>query len=180
MSNQLKESKMKLRLFISLILAISLFALPALAADAKIAYIDLQRALNECKAGKTAKDKITTKYKQLEGQFAAKQKELKKLKDELEKQGSVLSADAKTEKERQYQQKVKDFQRFAKDARDTLKQQETDFSRDLIKELVLMARDMGSQGNYTLILEKNEGSIIYGAKEVDLTEQLIRRHDQKK
>ncbi len=43
-----------------------------------------------------------------------------------------------------------------------------------------MARDMGSQGNYTLILEKNEGSIIYGAKEVDLTEQLIRRHDQKK
>ncbi|NLV23558.1 MAG: OmpH family outer membrane protein [Deltaproteobacteria bacterium] len=171
---------MKLRFFTIMLLAVSLFALPVLAAEVKIGYVDLQRALNECKAGKTAKDKITAKYKQLEGEFSAKQNELKKLKDELEKQGAVLSADKKNEKERQYQQKVKDFQRFAKDARDTLKQQETDFSRELIKELVLLARDIGSQGNYSLILEKNEGSIIYGAKELDLTEQLIRRHDQKK
>jgi outer membrane protein len=171
---------MKLRLFISLFLAVSLCALPALAADAKIGFIDLQRALNECQAGKSAKEKITTKYKQLEGEFSAKQKELKTLKDELEKQGSVLSADAKTDKERQYQQKVKDFQRFAKDARDTLKQQETDYSRELIKELVLLARKMGEDGKYTLIVEKNEGSIIYGAKDVDLTDQLIRLHNQKK
>jgi len=171
---------MKLRLFISLFLAVSLCALPALAADAKIGFIDLQRALNECKAGKSAKEKITTKYKQLEGEFSAKQKELKTLKDDLEKQGSVLSADAKTDKERQYQQKVKDFQRFAQDARDTLKQQETDYSRELIKELVLLARKMGEDGKYTLIVEKNEGSIIYGAKDVDLTDQLIRLHDQKK
>jgi len=171
---------MKLRLIVSLVLAMSFLALPVLAAEAKIAYIDLQRALNECKAGKKAKDQITAKYKQLEGEFAAKQRELKKLKDELEKQGSVLSADAKTEKERQYQQKVKDFQRFAKDARDSLGQKENDFSRELIKELVLLVREIGKQENYTLILEKNEGSIIYGAKEVDLTDQLIRRHDQKK
>ena len=152
----------------------------ALAADAKIGFIDLQRALNECQAGKSAKEKITTKYKQLEGEFSAKQKELKTLTDELEKQGSVLSADAKTDKERQYQQKVKDFQRFAKDARDTLKQQETDYARELIKELVLLARKMGEDGKYTLIVEKNEGSIIYGAKDVDLTDQLIRLHNQKK
>ena len=171
---------MNFRLTIILFLLVSVFSIPMLmAAEAKIAYIDLQRALNQCKAGKSAKDQITAKYKKLEGEFAAKQKALKALKDELEKQGSVLSAEAKTEKERQYQQKIKDFQRFAKDAQDTLKQQENDFSRELIKELVLLAREMGSQGNYSLILEKNEGSIIYGAKEIDLTDQLIRRHDQK-
>ncbi|MBN1142227.1 MAG: OmpH family outer membrane protein [Deltaproteobacteria bacterium] len=170
---------MKSRLMLALSMMVLLLVSPVMAAETKIGFVDLNMALNKCQAGKSAKEKITVKYKELEGEFSARQKELKLLKEELEKQGSLLSADAKTEKERQYQNKVKDFQRFAKDAQDTIKQQESDFTREILKELLLLTRDMGKEGKYTLIMEKREGSIIYGAQEIDLTEQLIKRHDQK-
>lgn len=171
---------MKLRFSVAFFLVVSLLVAPVMAAEVKMAFVDLNKALNECKAGKIAKDKMQKKFKEYEGEIVAKQKELKTLKDELEKQGALLSAEAKTEKMRHYEQKVKDFQRFTKDARDTIKQQDNDYTREIVQELLQMVRDMGSDGKYTLIMEKREGSIIYGSKEIDLTEQLIRRHDQKK
>jgi outer membrane protein len=52
------------------------------AADVKIGYVDLQKALNNCEAGKVAKEKISLKVKEYESQIEKKQTEMKKLKDE--------------------------------------------------------------------------------------------------
>ena len=149
------------------------------AAETRIAYVDLQRALNQCRAGKDAKDKIKRKYDGYEREFSSRQRELKSMKEELERGGRVLSDTARTDKERRYQQKIKDFQRFTKDAQDVIKQQDNDYTRTIVSELLALVRDMGKKGNYTLIMERGEGSIVYGAPELDLTDQLIRLHDQK-
>ena len=56
----------------------------------KIGYVDLQRALNECEAGKVAKEKFKKEVEKAEQSLERKKSEVEKLKGELEKKGLLL------------------------------------------------------------------------------------------
>lgn len=157
--------------------ALVLSSVPALASDMKIGYVDLQKALNESNAGKAAKEKIAAKVKDYQKKVEARQEELKKLKEELDKQAMLLSADARSAKERDYQQKLKGFQRFTKDIQDDLQQRDADFTKSIIQDLVKVVQKVGKEKGYTLILEKGEGSIIYADDKIDMTEDVLQAYN---
>jgi len=165
----------RIALFIPLLLLVAAFA--ANAADVKIGYIDLQKALNMSEAGKAAKDKIAQRVKELESSFDGRQKELKKLKDDLDKQALLLSEDARAAKERDYQQKVKEFQRLSKDAQEEVQQKDADFTRQILEGLSKVIQEFGTKEGYTMILEKTESAVLYADDKVDLTDRLIKAFD---
>ena len=66
------------------ILASCIAATPVFAADVKIGYIDMQRALNSSEAGKEAKEQLATRVKKYQDEINTKQEEIKKLMDVLE------------------------------------------------------------------------------------------------
>lgn len=165
---------------VGVLLTILLFAAPALAVENKIGYVDLQKALNTSEAGKAAKERISKKVKEYEGTIDARQKEIKKLKEELEKQAMLLSEDARGAKERDYQQKVKEFQRFTKDIQEELQQKDNDFTKQILEELFKVIKEVGEKEGYTLILEQSESSILYADEKVNLTDKVIKAFDAKK
>ena len=61
------------------------------ASEYKLAYVDLQKALNLCKAGQDAKEKFGKEVEKAEAQLSLKQEELQKLKEALEKQSAMLN-----------------------------------------------------------------------------------------
>jgi len=150
-----------------------------LAAEAKLGYVDLQKALNVSEAGKTAKQQIEKKVKDYEQQIDQRKEELKKAKDELEKQALLLSDDARATKEREYQQKLKDFQRFTKDIQEELQMRDNDFTRKILEEILQVVADIGKKEKYTAIFEKNESSLIYADPAMDLTDQVIKAFNGK-
>jgi outer membrane protein len=161
-------------LFFSLLL---LGAVAAQGADTRIAFVDLQKALNLSAEGKAAKEKITGKVKEYEGVIDKRQQEQKKLKDDLEKQSALLSEDARAAKERDYQQTLKDFQRFTKDVQEELQQQDSEHTNRIIEKLVSLIQEVGKREGYELVLERNSGGIIYGAEKVDLTDLVLKEFD---
>jgi outer membrane protein len=166
------------KLIVSLI-ALMLLAVPALA-ETKIAYVDLQKALNLSKTGVEAKQEISVQVKKYEGEFKAKQDDLIKLKEELEKQAVLLSDDAKAQKERDFQQNVKALQRFQKDIKEELQQRDAELTKRILSELFEILQTIGKNGGYTMVLEKNEGAVIYADASVDLTDELIKAYDASK
>ena len=174
---------MKYRFFILFFLALFAFAGPVSAAQLKFAYVNLQEALNNSQAGKDAKAKISQKAKQYEAEFVGKRKELKDLGENLKKQMALLSPEAKREKEREYQQKVTDFQRATKDAQATLKREDSDQTTEIIKALVKLIEKMGKKEGYTMIFFQGEGpltegSILYADKQIDVTDRVIKEYDK--
>jgi outer membrane protein len=168
-----------MRKMLGFVVALSLLvAAPVCAAEMKIGYIDLQKALNLSDAGKAAKSQIAEKVKKFQGTIESRQNELKKLNEELEKQKMVLSAEAKAEKERDYQQKIKEYQRFAKDAQEELQQQDAQHTRSILEDLFKVVKDMGNKGNYTLILEKTESSVLYADDAINLTDEVIAAYNK--
>jgi outer membrane protein len=163
---------------IGLVLALFLLTVvPVLAAEVKLGYVDLQKALNLSESGKAAKEKIQKKVKDHEGAIDARQKELKKLKDELEKQALLLSEEARGAKERDYQQKLKEFQRYTKDIQDELQQQDADFTRQILEDLFKVIKGIGEKEGYTMILEQSESSLLYADDKIDLTDKVIKAYD---
>jgi outer membrane protein len=151
----------------------------ALAAETKIGFVDLQKALNLSVAGKGAKEKISGKVKEYETLVESRQEELRKLKEELEKKALLLSESARADKERDYQQKLKEFQRFTKDIQEELQQADADFTRRILEELFQVIKEVGEKENYTLVLEKTESSILFADDQIDLTAKIIKAYDAK-
>ena len=152
----------------------------ALAAETKIGFVDLQKALNLSVAGKGAKEKISGKVKEYETLVESRQEELRKLKEELEKKALLLSESARADKERDYQQKLKEFQRFTKDIQEELQQKDNDFTKQILEELFKVIKEVGEKEGYTLVLEQSESSILYADEKINLTDKVIKAFDAKK
>ena len=165
------------RIVIALV-AVLLFVTPAFA-GMKIAYVDLQKALNLSKAGAAAKGEIAAQAKGYETEFKIKEGEFLKLKSELEKQGALLSDNAKEEKIKEYQRSVADLQRFKQDAQRKLQQEDGKLTQSILKDLSVILKKMGKDGGYTFIFERSEGGLVYIAENVnDLTDPLIKAFDK--
>jgi outer membrane protein len=145
----------------------------------KIAYVDMQKALNYCESGKEAKRQMTLEVEKMQKVFAGKQKELEKIKEDLEKRGSVLSENVRREKDREYQAKLRDLQRLQKDYEDDLRRKDREFTERILKNMEVIIKQMGEEGKYTVILEKNQPTILFISNSLDLTEEVIKRIDQK-
>lgn len=166
------------QLVVLMLVCLSLVASPVLAQAQKIGYVDLQKALNLSVAGKEAKEKIKVKVQGYDAEVKQRQEELKKIKEDLEKQAMLLSEEARSAKERDYQQKVKDYQRFTKDIQETLQQTDADFTRKILEVLLKVVQDVGKSGEYTMVLEKTESSIVYADESVDITDAVIKAFDK--
>ena len=166
------------KFFVLIIVCLALAVSPALAENQKIAYVDLQKALNLSAAGKDAKEKIKAKVQEYDADVQQRQEELKKLKEDLEKQAMLLSEEARNAKERDYQQRVKEYQRFTKDIQETLQQMDADFTRKILEDLLKVAQNLGKSEGYAMILEKTESSIVYADEDIDITDEVIKVFDK--
>ena len=161
------------RLLLAALLACGIAAAPAFAADLKLGYIDMQRALNSSEAGKEAKEQLAARVKKYQEEINTKQEDIKKLKDELEKQGMLLSESSRAAKEKDYQQRLKEFQRFTKDAQEELQGKDEEFTRKILEGMEKIIQEFGRKNGYTFIFVKNEGMLFVDDK-VDVTEEVLK------
>ena len=148
---------------------------PARAQQIKLAYVDVQRALNECDAGKRAKSEFQGKIQTLDTKLQRQQQEVQSLKDEIEKKGMLMQPDQRQNLQDEYIKKAKDLDRNLKDARDDLQRQDNEITAKILHDLGIVIRNLSEQSGYTMVLEK--GSILWGAANLDITDQVIRSYN---
>jgi outer membrane protein len=144
-------------------------------AQVRLAYVDVQRALNECDAGKRAKSEFQTKIQSLDSRLQREQNEVQGLKDEIEKKGMLMNPDQRQNLQDEYVKKAKDLDRNLKDARDDLQREDNEVTGKILHDLGIVIRNIGEQSGFTMVLEK--GSILWGASNLDITDQVIRSYN---
>ena len=157
-----------------------LFTGTVYSADVKIGSVDMQKAVNECNAGKEAKKVLTKEVEKSQRLMAEMQKELQDMKESLEKQGLMLNPETRVAREKELQAKVRDFQRWGEDHRNELNQKRIDMERNISIGLIKVAQEIGANEGYTLILQKNENIVLFASKPIDITDQVIKAYDVQK
>ncbi|MBI5491490.1 MAG: OmpH family outer membrane protein [Deltaproteobacteria bacterium] len=167
-----------------LLLGLTLFAfilsaVSVRAADVKIGYANLQKALNECDAGIKAKDTLKDEAKKLEDELNVKQEELKKMKDELDKKASVWNKETREAKEKEFKTKSQDFQQKFMDYGEQLNKRKQDVEAQIIEDLRDVVEEIAKKKNFTYVFEKSVGGLLYAPSDADLTDEVIKVYNKR-
>ncbi len=143
----------------------------------KIGSVDIQKAVNDCHAGREAKKNLTQEAEKLQRLIAEKQRDLQEMKEALEKQGLLLNPEARAAREKELQTKLRDFQRWGEDIQNEMNQRRAEVERSISMGLQKVIQRVGADGDYTLILEKNENIVLFSSKSTDITDLVIKAYD---
>src|SRR5262245_6021393 len=103
--------------------------------------------------------------------------EAEKLRDELEKKGQLLSADARREKQESLERKVRDVRRLVDDLQKELQKKEQEALARVLNDIQGVVQKIGKERGYTMIVERRGGAVIWGAPEIDITDEVVRVFD---
>jgi len=146
----------------------------AFAAD-KIGFVNIPEIIKDSNAGK----KATTELKTLADKKAAPVKslenELRKMKDDLDKQGSMMADSARRDKEAAFQKKTRDYQLMVQDINDEIQKRQQEMFQKIIPEILKVVKNIAEKEKYVAIfpVEIPNGPVAYYAKENDITSKVI-------
>jgi outer membrane protein len=153
---------------------------PTVYAQVKVAVVDLQRALNQTEDGRRAKRQLKRLFKRRQTILDKKQTELKKMKADISRQKNVLSRDALQKRLEQYQQAFVKLQTTYVEYQRELAKKEAQLTGEILEKMQKIVQDIGQAEGYTVILERNEGGVIWAPRKVDLTEKVIDEYNSGK
>ncbi len=148
--------------------------------DLKIAFVDIQKAVNECNAGKEAKKDLAKEVEKFQNLGAQKQKELEQTRETIERQWPMLNQETRAIKEQEFQTKLKDFQRWGEDNQNEINERKQELERNVVIGLLKVIQEIGADQGYTLILEKNENIVLFSPLSTDITDRVIKVYDTQK
>jgi outer membrane protein len=149
----------------------------AAAADIRIAVVDMQRALNECTAGKRAKDQVKAKFERSQDQLKRQRDELDKMKEDYDRKAAVLKEEERRSAEKDLENRSLEFKRKYEDFQRDLKRTDSELTATIVEELYAIVRDFGPKNGYTLVLEASSGALLYSDRSVDVTDEIVKLHD---
>ncbi|MDI6889457.1 MAG: OmpH family outer membrane protein [Thermodesulfovibrionales bacterium] len=146
----------------------------------KVGCVDFHKVLNESDAGKKAKSDLESLIKSKQSIIDEKGKAIEKLKSDLEKQVSVLSAEAKKSKEEELEKMLREYQRLVQDSQAEVKKKELELTDAIIKEIREIVERIGEEEGYILIVEKAGSIVLYSKKDIDITDTIIKKYNELK
>ena len=150
---------------------------PKLYADVKIAFVDLQRALNETEDGRRAKNQLKKLFDKRQTSLDGQQEGLKQQKEQLERDAKILKQDALQKRAEEYQKKFIELQTTYVEYQRELAEKEAELTKNIFARMEAILRRMGTSEGYAMIVDRNEGGIVWGRTDLDLTDRLIQEYN---
>ena len=147
-------------------------------AGQRIGYIDLARVLARSSAGVAAREQLEREKAGMQKEMDAKRVELDKLREELEKKGPLMTADARRDREEVMERKRRDAARLADDFQRELGRKEQVLAQKVMQDISGVIERLGKQKGYYLVLERGRAGVLYSSPEADLTDDVIKAYDQ--
>ena len=152
---------------------------PKVFAQTKVAVVDLQRALMETEDGRRAKRRLETLFKRRQKSLDAAQNKMKSLKEDIERQqkAGVITDEALQRRVEEFQKSYMELQTQYAEYQRELAAKEAELTSEILERMQQILRRIGQAEGYTLIVEANEGGVVWVPGNLDLTDQLIQQYN---
>jgi outer membrane protein len=164
----------KARLGLSALLAVgSLFWTSA---ELKIGFINVEEIFKNYSGTKDAQEKFDKEVAKWEQDASARQKEIKDIKDQLEKQSLLLSSERKAELEAKLKQKMVEYQDFLQTKfgqKGEVLSKNEELTKPIVEKINKIIDKIAKDEGYDFIFDARAGGVIYGKPAYDLTERVL-------
>jgi outer membrane protein len=176
--NNLKVTRKNIYLITGFVLLVFVCTTVNAFAVDKIGFINLREIMQNSNTGKKAGEDFKKIYDKKTETIKAAENELKKMKDDLDKQAAVLTETARKDKEIVYQKKLRDYQLLVEDTNKELKAKDEEIAGKLIPQIAKVIRAIAEREKYTLIIDVASMPVAYHAKENDLSKKVIAEYNK--
>ncbi|MBG0777092.1 MAG: OmpH family outer membrane protein [Desulfovibrionaceae bacterium] len=159
---------------IMLMILALLILLPSTAmAETKFAVIDMETVIRTCEPGQKALDTLKQRFQTMKADLDKEQGEIQAMREELNKQSLVLSAEAKQDKEIEFKRRVRDYQDMLQNYQRKIKTEESRLSKPIVEMVVKAIKEYGKANGYTAIVDAHNSGIVYFSEAADITKLII-------
>ena len=156
--------------------------LPAHAADQPslqpvVLVVDIQRVLQESKAGKMIQSQMQQQVSTYQKTLAKQDQELAATQQDLQRQQSILAQDAFASKVKEFEQRVKDASKRAQEAQQTLSESRNEAVGKVDSAMLQVIDGLAKERGANLIV--NRGAVVMFDVRMDVSDEVIKRLDEK-
>ena len=156
-----------------------LLAAPVLRAEEiKVAYIDIQKAIQATTAGKKAKAELEKEFNTKNAEFQKRQADVRKMNEDLEKKKMALSDEARAKKGQELQAEFMKLQKDMGESQVGMQKKEAEALKPIIEKLETVIEKVAKEGGYSMILEKGQQAVVWAKKDLDLTDTVVKEFEK--
>jgi outer membrane protein len=141
------------------------------------AVIDYQRILRDAAAARSIRDQIEVRRKAYQEEISKEEQRLHEADKEFAKQRSLLTAEAFTEKRREFEQDVAEVQRLVQERRRELDNVAAVALNQVKEALIEVVTSIADARGFNLVLPSSE--VLFFARRIDLTEEVLAMLDSR-
>lgn len=161
-----------------LALAMSASFLHAQGSNSTVGYVDVDKVTRRAVSVTSRMDNIETRIKNLQTQAEGKNKTIADLTRAIERGRDLESKEEQDKKKKELMRLKNEFEQLQRDAKRTAQELEATVFEPLMKEILLAIEEVAADRKLEVILRGE--AVLYGTKSADITEDVIRKLDQKR
>lgn len=143
-------------------------------ASTRIGVVDPQRVLSDTNAGKKAKDMLASFAKNRQALIELEEKELRRMEEDFMKQGSVLSANAKREREEQFRRRMAEYQQKVTDLNREVQDKQKEVLDGFREKIETLSGRVAKRLELQAVFDRGRGGpTLYFDEAVDVSSQVI-------
>jgi len=141
----------------------------------KIGYVNTERILRDAVPAVQAQRKIEAEFQKRDQELAGVAAQLKKMQDEIEKNAVTMSESQRRNREREFGELNRDFQRKQREFREDLNQRRNEELARVVEQANRVINQIAEQEKFDLILQ----DAVYRSARIDITDKVIKALESK-
>ena len=144
---------------------------------ARVAYVVLQRIANESADGRVATTRIQALQQKKAAELNEKNKQLTGLQAKLEKEGSVMSASASAELQKQVEKLNVEVQRFTQDAQAEVQELQQQLQQEFQQRLEPVISAVAAEMGLHFVFNGPDAGLVWADQSLDISAEVIKKLD---
>jgi len=146
----------------------------------KYGIIDMQAVILNVAEGKAARAELEKKIKAKEAELNKKRDELDKMNKEFQSQSALISEEARMTKQKDFQEKFLALRNDEMSFRESVKRDEQKATQGIAAKVEGIVQKMAKDKGIEVVFEINNAGLLYLNQPVDLTKDVIEAYGKKK
>ena len=143
----------------------------------KVAYVVLQRIANESADGRVATTRIQALQQKKAAELNEKNKQLTSMQQKLEKEGSVMSASAAGDLQKNIEKATLDVQRFTQDAQAEVQELQQSLQNEFQERLTPVLQQVATDMGLHFVFNGPDAGLVWADLSLDISAEVIKKLD---
>ncbi len=147
----------------------------AVAAELKIGFVNTERVFRDAAPAVRAQKKIEQEFAKRDQDIQKMAEQIRKMQEDLEKNSVTMTESERRNKEREFGEMSKDFQRKQREFREDLNQRRNEELAAVLERANRTIKAIAESEKYDIIFQE----AVYASPRIDITDKVIKALDDK-